>query len=196
MPWKRAWQPTPVSLPGEPRGQKSLVGYSPRGHQASHTTGQLSTQGTGPLWGAAGLTGYWGFQLFSASFIPHKHPKVTPGSITPGHIQMVFRKMLSSPRREPGSIEGGGGWREAWKGAPHSMLLEFSPAGRGASRAPLTAKSKGPAPTGGVWAALAPWSRLLPVGPVKVTERTALWFTVGKKQPQGNQRTSWKVSWG
>ena len=29
--WRRRWQPTPVFLPGEFHGQKSLVGYSPRG---------------------------------------------------------------------------------------------------------------------------------------------------------------------
>ena len=29
---------TPVFLPGEPCGQKSLVGYSPRGHKESDTT--------------------------------------------------------------------------------------------------------------------------------------------------------------
>ena len=29
IPWRRAWQPTPVSLLGEFRGQRSLVGYSP-----------------------------------------------------------------------------------------------------------------------------------------------------------------------
>ena len=28
-PWRRAWQPTPVFLPGESHGQRSLVGYSP-----------------------------------------------------------------------------------------------------------------------------------------------------------------------
>ena len=28
QPWKRAWQPTPVFLPGESHGQRSLVGYS------------------------------------------------------------------------------------------------------------------------------------------------------------------------
>ena len=28
-PWKRAWQPTPVFLPGESHGQRSLAGYSP-----------------------------------------------------------------------------------------------------------------------------------------------------------------------
>jgi len=27
--WRRAWQSTPVFLPGESHGQKSLVGYSP-----------------------------------------------------------------------------------------------------------------------------------------------------------------------
>ena len=26
--WRRKWQPTPVSLPGKPQGQRSLVGYS------------------------------------------------------------------------------------------------------------------------------------------------------------------------
>ena len=29
LPWRRAWQPTPVFLPGESHGQRSLVGYSP-----------------------------------------------------------------------------------------------------------------------------------------------------------------------
>ena len=29
IPWRRKWQPTPVFLPGESHGQKSLVGYSP-----------------------------------------------------------------------------------------------------------------------------------------------------------------------
>ena len=29
IPWRRAWQPTPVFLPGESHGWKSLAGYSP-----------------------------------------------------------------------------------------------------------------------------------------------------------------------
>ena len=29
IPWRRAWRPTPVFLPGESHGQRSLVGYSP-----------------------------------------------------------------------------------------------------------------------------------------------------------------------
>jgi len=28
-PWSRAWQPTPVFLPRESHGQRSLAGYSP-----------------------------------------------------------------------------------------------------------------------------------------------------------------------
>jgi len=43
VPWRRAWQPTPVFLPGESRGQKSLVGCSPQGHQEPDTTEALST---------------------------------------------------------------------------------------------------------------------------------------------------------
>ena len=31
IPWRRAWQPTPVFLPGESHGQRSLVDYSPWG---------------------------------------------------------------------------------------------------------------------------------------------------------------------
>ena len=27
MHWRRKWQPTPIFLPGEPQGQRSLVGY-------------------------------------------------------------------------------------------------------------------------------------------------------------------------
>jgi len=29
IPWRRKWQLTPVFLPGESYGQRSLVGYSP-----------------------------------------------------------------------------------------------------------------------------------------------------------------------
>ena len=36
--WRRKWQPTPVLLPGESHGQRSLVGYSPQGRKESDTT--------------------------------------------------------------------------------------------------------------------------------------------------------------
>ena len=41
IPWRRKWQPTPVSLPGEYHGQRSLVDYSPWGHKESDTTERL-----------------------------------------------------------------------------------------------------------------------------------------------------------
>ena len=37
IPWRRAWPPAPVFLPGESHGQRSLVGYSSRGHKESDT---------------------------------------------------------------------------------------------------------------------------------------------------------------
>ena len=41
IPW-RVWQPTPVFLPREFHGQRSLVGYSAWGFNESNTTEQLS----------------------------------------------------------------------------------------------------------------------------------------------------------
>ena len=41
-PWRREWQPTPVFLPGESHGQRSLVGYSPWGCKESDRTKQLT----------------------------------------------------------------------------------------------------------------------------------------------------------
>ena len=41
-PWRREWTPTPVFLPGEFHGQRSLAGYSPWGPQKSDTTERLT----------------------------------------------------------------------------------------------------------------------------------------------------------
>ena len=43
IPWRRTWQPTPVFLPGEAHGQRSLAGCSPWGRKESDTTERLST---------------------------------------------------------------------------------------------------------------------------------------------------------
>ena len=43
IPWRREWQLTPVFLPGEFHGQRSLAGYSPWGRRESDTTEWLST---------------------------------------------------------------------------------------------------------------------------------------------------------
>ena len=44
IPWRRARQRSPVFLPGESHGQRSLAGYSPQGHRESDTTEWLSRQ--------------------------------------------------------------------------------------------------------------------------------------------------------
>ena len=41
IPWRRKWQPTPVFLPGESYGQRSMVGYSPWGRKESDMTERL-----------------------------------------------------------------------------------------------------------------------------------------------------------
>ena len=42
IPWRREWQPTPIFLPGESHGQRSLAGYSPWGHRELDTTERLT----------------------------------------------------------------------------------------------------------------------------------------------------------
>ena len=74
FPWRRKWQPTPVFLPGESHGQRT-VGYSPRGHKESDMTERLHFHflpvrevPQGP-----NLVAYWGFlssDLESGSFVP------------------------------------------------------------------------------------------------------------------------------
>ena len=44
IPWRRGWPPTPVFLPGESHGQRSLVDNSPWGCKQLDTAKQLSTQ--------------------------------------------------------------------------------------------------------------------------------------------------------
>ena len=43
IPWRRKWQSTPVFLPGEFHGQRSLVGYSSWDCKELDTTERLST---------------------------------------------------------------------------------------------------------------------------------------------------------
>ena len=38
IPWRRKWQPTPIFLPGESPGQRSLMGYSPWGRNEGDMT--------------------------------------------------------------------------------------------------------------------------------------------------------------
>ena len=53
IPWRRAWQPTPVFLSGRSHGPRSLAGCSPWGRKELDTTEGLS------LWTRSGCIGLW-----------------------------------------------------------------------------------------------------------------------------------------
>ena len=66
MPWRKAWQPTPVFFPRESHRQRSLEGYSPLGRKESDAS-KYSTQHISiyPC-------------LFYPSLTPHLHPAFPP----------------------------------------------------------------------------------------------------------------------
>ena len=51
--WRRKWQPTPIFLPGEDHGQRSLAGYSPWDHRELDTIKRLT------LWLPSNFTLSW-----------------------------------------------------------------------------------------------------------------------------------------
>ena len=63
IPWREEWLPTPVFLPGEFHGQKSLVGYSPWGHKRD-TNEQLS-RSLGVV-----VVIFWSLCIFCPEFAP------------------------------------------------------------------------------------------------------------------------------
>jgi len=75
IPWRREWQPTPVFLPGESHGQRSLVGWSPWGHTELDTTEQLTVSLSGDMWhfGLAIINQRLG--LCSSPMLFHSPPK-------------------------------------------------------------------------------------------------------------------------
>ena len=83
IPWRREWQPTPVFLPGEFQGQKSLAGYSPWGCKELDITEQLT--------------------LFSFVYILHKvflefHAEATSplNTLSVGFIFCLWHLLLSA----------------------------------------------------------------------------------------------------
>ena len=43
IPWRRAWQPAPLFLPGKSYEQRNVVGYRPWGHKKSDTAERACT---------------------------------------------------------------------------------------------------------------------------------------------------------
>ena len=78
IPWRRKWQPTPVLLPGESHGGRSLVGYSPWGRLLS-----MGSQRAGQDWAtslslfekaASSTTNWWATRIpkRGSNFFPEK----------------------------------------------------------------------------------------------------------------------------
>ena len=89
--WSRKWQPTPVFLPGESHGQRSLAGFSPWGRKELDMTAAAaakSLQSCPTLCNPMAYTvqefsrpGYWSGQPFpSPGDLPN--PGITPRSPT------------------------------------------------------------------------------------------------------------------
>ena len=87
IPWRSAWkarQSTPVFLPGESHGQRSLVGYSPRGCKESDKTERLHFH--------FHLSVQFSHSVVSDSLQPHESqharplcPSPTPGAHSDSH---------------------------------------------------------------------------------------------------------------
>ena len=74
MPWRRKWQPTPVFLPGESHGQRTLAGCSPWGHKELVMTEQLTLSLLSSVQG-----GNWLFQGFEIRICKYKEVSTSPG---------------------------------------------------------------------------------------------------------------------
>ena len=88
IPWRRAWQPIPVFLPGESHGQRSLVGYSPGGHKESNVTEWLSIAHVGhnsrtQIW-LTQRTSKWGKAVGAG--LPRSPNSTCPRATCPAHV--------------------------------------------------------------------------------------------------------------
>ena len=107
IPWKREWQFTPVFLPGEFHGQRSLAGYSPQGHKELDSTERLTLNTDKRLCKEAFLCDRWilcqkaivDFITYSGSFFPTHHFRAFGNFITSSlkmiSAQLLFNRYLS-----------------------------------------------------------------------------------------------------
>ena len=92
IPWRREWQPTPVFLPGESHGQRSLVGYTLCGCKELDMTERL-THTCLPSWSSLVQT-----SLFCVLGLCHSFKGcVLPPSFLFQYEQTIYRSTNSQP---------------------------------------------------------------------------------------------------
>ena len=143
MPWRRAWQPTPVLVPGEPHGQGSLAGYSPWGHKESDTTERLTLALSPHLEGCVpGLPGT-PVSMPSSTHAAPAHGAAALSACGSRRSKEAAdtsrdRRLLDVNRVCPGRVleEAGKGslWLGGWEGAVREGLEEALPGGDGRGR--------------------------------------------------------------
>ena len=121
IPWRRKWQPTPIFLPGECPGQRSLVGCSPWGCQELDTT-----EGT---WRACTHTHTHththmiSFQCWGEIECTHTHTHTHTHTISFqcwGEIE--FSRHREESARSSGLVLSGWGFRDPNMLPPHTAL--------------------------------------------------------------------------
>ena len=98
MPWRRAQQPTPVSLPGESHGQRNLAGYSLWGHKESDTAEHAHSHAPGRV------LGYTSGSLLQFTSVAQSCPALCdpmgcspPGSSVLGILQARLLEWVAVP---------------------------------------------------------------------------------------------------
>ena len=124
IPWRRKWQPTPVFLPGELHGQRSLACYSPWGHKESDMTerpGRIN-QVSAPR---GSLVESWGhateIQIGDLQGLRRSHSPGHPQTATNPTRVLASRaeqKELEGRHREPGSADVLPFYPASWKLLP------------------------------------------------------------------------------
>ena len=90
IPWRRKWQPTPVLLPGQSHGRRSLVGYHPRVAKSQTRLSDFTFTFTLSNVSSHCNSLFPGWQLRAPNF---HHPTQAPGcSITPLFMDELMNK--------------------------------------------------------------------------------------------------------
>ena len=105
IPWRREWLPTPVFLPGELHGQRSLEGYGQWGCKDSDTTERRHCQGQRVPTGTDPPRGLMAIQTLPVSFPGARKSKFSSTGRGKNLIMGVFVGVRTSWLGHKGEIK-------------------------------------------------------------------------------------------